>query len=322
MAGDRRLVGLALAVASLVSACAATVPRAWETPVVPWEARLGREHPLTGRIWDIDARGFIDRGTIAARLAPATFVLLGERHDNPDHHRLQAWVVRGLIAAGRRPAVAFEMFETTDAPAIARHLAAHPRDAAGLAAVVNWERSGWPPWSMYEPIAAAALEVGLPIVAANLPRASARALVRHGVDALAPAEAARLGLDRPLPPAVQAAMLAEMREAHCGRVPAALLDGMVLAQRARDAHMAERLAEAGRTDGAVLVAGAGHVRRDRGVPPRLAARVPGARIAAVGFVEVDDGRDEPGAYAPRFSAGELPFDYVWFTPRIESEPRC
>ena len=30
------------------------------------------------------------------RLARAEFVLLGEKHDNPDHHRLQAEVLRGL----------------------------------------------------------------------------------------------------------------------------------------------------------------------------------------------------------------------------------
>ncbi|MGZ9157183.1 MAG: ChaN family lipoprotein [Candidatus Binatia bacterium] len=34
------------------------------------------------------------------RLARAEFVLLGEKHDNPDHHWLQAEVLRGLIAAG------------------------------------------------------------------------------------------------------------------------------------------------------------------------------------------------------------------------------
>src|SRR5687768_4939373 len=75
-----------------------------------WQSHYGRNHPLTGRIWDVASGEFIDRPTLIMRLARAEFVLLGEKHDNPDHHRLQAEVVRGLIAAGRRPAVGFEMF--------------------------------------------------------------------------------------------------------------------------------------------------------------------------------------------------------------------
>ena len=32
------------------------------------------------------------------------FVMLGENHENEDHHRLQAWIVAALIGEGRRPA--------------------------------------------------------------------------------------------------------------------------------------------------------------------------------------------------------------------------
>ena len=75
------------------------------------------------------------------RLARADFVLLGERHDNPDHHLLQAEVLRSLIALGRRPAVGFEMFGIDDASAIANHLAVAPNDAAGLGKAVNWNQT-------------------------------------------------------------------------------------------------------------------------------------------------------------------------------------
>ena len=70
-------------------------------------------------------------------------------------------MIRALTAAGRRPAVAFEMFTPSQAGALGRYLAAHPRDAAGLGEAVNWKASGWPAWAMYEPIARAALDAGL-----------------------------------------------------------------------------------------------------------------------------------------------------------------
>jgi uncharacterized iron-regulated protein len=313
----RGLGALTLLVALLVSGCAAA-PRPWE----PWQTTLGQGSPLAGRIWDVSASRFIDAGRLVTRLVPARFVLLGEKHDNADHHRLQAWLLRELIARGRRPAVGFEMFETTDAPAIARYLAAAPRDAAGLGDAVNWGRSGWPPWELYRPIAAAALDAGLPIVATNLPRTVARTLSRQGVAGVDPALAARLGLDRPLPPERQAPMASEIRDAHCGQIPESMVGGMVAAQRARDAQIARSLAEAATADGGVLIAGAGHVRTDRGVPVDLAALAPGARVLSVAFVEVGDDRQEPGSYAERFGVATLPFDFVWFTPRVEDRDPC
>ncbi len=78
-----------------------------------WKSPLGRNHPLTGRIWDVSSEQFIDRETLVKRLAGADFVLLGERHDNPDHHMLQAEVLRSLIAVGRRPAVGLKCSAST-----------------------------------------------------------------------------------------------------------------------------------------------------------------------------------------------------------------
>jgi uncharacterized iron-regulated protein len=308
---------VSLVAALLVTGCA-VAPRPWD----PWRTTLGRENPLAGQIWDVGAGRFVDADRLVTRLVPGRFVLLGEKHDNADHHRLQAWLLGQLIARGRRPAVGFEMFETTDAPAIARYLAAAPHDAAGLGDAVDWGRSGWPPWELYRPIAAAALEAGLPIVATNLPRGVARTLSRQGVAGVDPALAARLGLDHPLSPERLAPLATEIRDAHCGQIPESMLAGMVAAQRARDAQIARSLVEAATADGGLLIAGAGHVRTDRGVPIVLAALVPGARVLSVAFVEVDDDRRDPGGYAARFGVTVLPFDFVWFTPRVEDRDPC
>jgi uncharacterized iron-regulated protein len=282
----------------------------------------GHDHPLTGRIWDVAGARFITMDALVERLTPARFVLLGERHDNADHHAFQAWIVRGLIAAGRRPALAFEMLDAEQAPALAEHLARAPRDAAGLGDAVGWSASGWPPWTDYQPIAEAALGAGLPIVAANLPAGVARAVARGDLAALDPSLVRAHGLDRPAAPATQAAMEQEMRDSHCGRLPASVLPAMVTAQRGRDAQMAERLIAAGRHDGAVLIAGAGHVRTDRGVPAYLAARAPGTAVASVAFVEVASGRTAAGDYAERFGAARPPFDFVWFTARADDVDPC
>jgi uncharacterized iron-regulated protein len=288
----------------------------------PWQAPLGRDHALVGRIWDVAGARFIPPATLVERLAASRFVLLGERHDHPDHHRLQAWVLRRLVEAGRRPAVGFEMFAVDDEPAIARYLATRPSNAAGLGDAVGWRRRGWPDWQLYQPIADVALQAGLPVVAANLPQTTARAVAERGLAALDAAQVQRLGLQQPLPPDLQAAMAREIREAHCGHASEAAVAAMVTVQQARDAQMAERLAAAAEGDGAVLIAGAGHVRTDYGVPLHLRRRAPDAAVASLAFLEVRPDRTEATAYAQRWQRTALPFDYVWFTPRLDELDPC
>jgi len=275
-------------------------------PVPEWQTTVGKEHPRVGTIHDVAAGTTITPDALAARLAGKRYVILGEKHDNPDHHRLQAWVLGELIAAGRRPAVVFEMFRLDQADAIARHLASAPDDARGLAAAVDWRRSGWPAWSMYEPIVVPALRARLPIVAGNLAEATTAAMRRDGLAAFDAAALARLRLDQPPAEDVRARLVAELREGHCGHLPSSGLDNFVAVQRARDAQLAAAMREA-RGDGAVLIAGAGHARTDMGVPLYL----PAAETASLAFVEVRTGTP-PG----------LPFDYVWTTPRVDDHDPC
>ena len=288
---------------------------------VSWQSPVGREHRLVGRIWDVAAGRFVTEAAAVARIVQARYVLLGEKHDNPDHHALQARLLRALTAAGRRPAVAFEMLTPSQAGALARHLSARPRDAAGIGEAVNWKASGWPAWSIYEPIARAALEADLPILVANLDPERTRAVSRQGVGALDAALIRRHGLAEALPAGVRVSLAEEIRDAHCGHAPDNLVDAMIVVQRARDAQMAEALLTAPGSDGAVLIAGAGHVRTDRGVPAYLRRIAPTARTASVAFLEVDPKRPDAASYAARFDHA-LPFDYVWFTPAVDNEDPC
>jgi uncharacterized iron-regulated protein len=288
----------------------------------PWRSPLGQDHPLVGRIWDVAAARFIDAAALVDGLAAARFVLLGEKHDNVDHHRSQAWVLHKLIDAGRRPVVGFEMFTRDDEAAIARYMAAHPKDAAGLGAAIDWSRRGWPDWAWYQPIADLALQHALSLVGADVPPAMARDIASQGLSILAPAQVQRWGLDRPLPPDIRQALAEDIRQAHCGHAPDTRVEAMVTMQRVRDAHMAARLVEAGQQDGAVLIAGAGHVRHDYGVPVYLGHQAPGATVLTVAFLEVSAERLEATAYADRLPRRTLPFDYVWFTPRVDDDDPC
>ena len=102
-----------------------------------------------------------------------------------------------------------------------------------------------------------------------------------------------------------------------------MIESMVRAQWARDAHMANVIAAVETTDtGIVLIAGTGHARLDRGVPHHLARTQPERRAAAVAFLEVAPGKLTPDDYAAVFGAARLPFDFIWFTPRIDDRDPC
>ncbi len=290
--------------------------------VSEWQSTYGLNHTLTGKIWDVSAASFIDRMTLVSRLARARFVLLGENHVNPDHHRLQAELFRQLIDVGRRPALGFEMLDIDDAPTIAKYLATAPKDAAGLGEAVGWNRRGWPDWSFYQPIAQVALEAGLPIVAMNLRRATVKTLRRDGVASLERSVVRQLDLDRPVPPNIGRKMADEIRNSHCGYAPKDRLETMIIIQRARDARMADRMIAAGRQDGMVLVVGAGHTRTDYGIPTHLRTNARGQTLVSLAFLEVQGSKTVPEAYAVGFARDTLPFDYVWFTPRRTNLDPC
>jgi len=329
----RRLVLLFLGLAVLWGCQSPTERRAGPEPPAapgsPWVSEVAAEHPLAGRVWRPAESRFVAPGAVLADLQGADFVLLGEKHDNADHHLIQAWLLDALIASGRRPAVAFEMLATDQRAPLEAHLAAHPRDADGLAEAVAWAESGWPDWSLYRPVFRAALvsPPGTPLLllAASLPRAKLRAVAREGVAALGSERGADLRLEETLPGPEMAALRREIARSHCDQMPESMIGPMVTVTWVKDALMAETLVR-GRglagTDGAVLIAGAGHVRADRGVPWHLDRFAPGASVVALGLLEVAVGQAEPASYAEAYGADALPFDFVWFTPRVDDLDPC
>lgn len=298
--------------------------RAASDPAGDWLSPIGRDHPLAGRIWLPGLARFIDPPQLVDMLAGARFVLLGEKHDNPDHHRLQAWLV-ATVAQRRRPAIALEAISTRQAPALQNYLARHPHAADGIGAALGWDRTGWPPWRQYAPIVQPVLDSGGSVLPATPDRVLLRSVAEHGIAAL-PGDLVRvLGLDTDLPPDARAVLTREIVEGHCGQLPPSMTGPMVDIQRLKDAVMAQTLsagaAEPGR-DMAVLIAGTGHTRRDHGVPWHLARLAPHGRTVALGFVEVRQGSAAPASYAANFDAARLPFDVVWFTPRVDDADPC
>lgn len=307
--GTSFVAALALVV---VSGCGPSKPPEVPATGGPWLASTDAGHPLVGRIWDPKKAAFVSSEDLISRASGANYVLLGEKHDHGDHHRLQARVLKGVVRARRTPVLAVEMIDVDEQDRVSRA----PADPDGFATFVGWDERGFAPFSSYRPVFEVALGAELRVEGVNLPRAQAKAIARGGLSVLDDDTRRRLGLDAVVPADESAKRQDEIRIAHCDHLPAQLLPTMADAQRARDAQMAERLASVPVSQGAVLVAGVGHVRTDRGVPAHLARRLPGASILSIAFIEVDRDKTDPAAYT------ELAFDAVWFTPRLDDLDPC
>lgn len=291
-----------------------------QTPWASFVSELFADHRLAGVVWDPNAGKELTPDALVTVLAAKRFVLLGEFHDNPDDHRLQAW----LVSQVKPQAVVFEMLDVDQAAALDAFHAAGEWSPQAMGAALDWEKRGWPTWSTYQPIAEAAKEAGARLVAGNAERAKARAIVKGGVASLDASEAEALGLDRPLPNAADEALRAEIAASHCDMLPEDLLPGMALAQRLRDATMARQLLAA-TPDGkrAVLITGNGHARRDRGVPHALIDQGATAdEIASVMLIEVDPEATVPSDLVPLDPEGRAAADYIWFTPSVSRPDPC
>jgi uncharacterized iron-regulated protein len=308
--------------ASAAAGPAKETPARIDVSVHSWRAEIGRDHPLAGRIWAVRAQRFATPDELEAALRAAPGVLLGETHDNPDHHRLRLELLRAFPDLPDRLTLAMEQLDREWQAQIAAAIARGGATSATVAEAAEVKRSGWD-WPFYAPFVDLALERGWRLVAANLSRAQARDVAKQGFGALGPGRAEMLRVETVWTAERETALRAEIVDSHCGVVDQGFARTLAQAQRARDAVIAEALA-ASPTPRKVLIAGNGHVRRDRGVPLYLGGAAAGERSAdvVVAFVEVDADRTGPAEYAAA-RAGDPPnFDYVWFTPAAKRKDPC
>ncbi len=102
-------------------------------------------------------------------------------------------------------------------------------------------------------------------------------------------------------------------------LPAAQIPPMVRVQQARDQHMANALTTPGDFSRRILLAGNFHIRHDLSVPNYLPDEF--ERPLALAFLEVDPAALLVSDYLSD-AAGDLVYDFIWFTPAIRGDDYC
>jgi len=280
----------------LVWGLAGCQSRAEAPPLPAWQSPEGRVHAELGHIRELSSGRLLTPAQLLERLAQAQRLLVGEKHDNPDHHALQLWLLRALDAQRPQGSLLLEMLQPVQQGRVdaLKQQQTHPQD---LPKALGWQ-DGWD-WALYGPIVHEALGQPYSLLAANLDPDEVRRIYRQS-PALKGARSAAAK--------VQAVLLEQVRESHCGLLPESQLPAMLAVQQQRDRRIAERLLAAPQP--ALLLAGGYHVRKDIGVPLHLADLGAEGTTQVLMLAEVGQ------------VVGAQMADYVWYTPALPEQDYC
>ena len=236
---------------------------------------------------------------MVADLAAADVVLIGERHDDRAHHRVQQTVIQAL-AGQRAVALGLEAFPAGEDQALADWRRGRIGDWPTFLDEADWYRHWGVAPEAYRPVLETARLLGLPTAGINIPRAWIRTVAAEGPEALTDEQRERIGPVAPVPEGYRERLEASFESHDGGRS----VDSFIAAQLRCDAAMAGGLLELHRQHPEHLIiglAGSGHIRGGYGIPRQLRERASDVDVATV--LPFDPDRDDPPA------KGEA--DYLW-----------
>lgn len=257
---------------------------------------------------------------VAAALADAAIVLVGEAHTSVESHRVQAQVIAALQRAGRKVTIGLEMFPYDAPTAPFDRWLRGSLDEAALLRESGWYDYWGYPWGYYRDIFLLAKQYRLPIRGVNAPRAVVSMVGRRGLAGIGGMERGQLA------PTIDTTNEEHKRlfvayvggdsAGHGAGMPPEVLQRMVEAQSTWDATMAYHAVELSKESPdpkavVVVLVGSGHVAYNLGIA-RQARAYTDKRVATVMPIATQPGTPEP----VRASVGDI----VWGVP-TETYPR-
>ena len=262
----------------------------------------------------------ISPAEVAARLARARLVFLGESHTNAEFHRVQLQVIRELVRTGRKVLVGLEMYPATEQAALDLWNAGSLTEAE-FVEKSDWYRSWGYHWDYYRDVFLFCREAKATLHAVNVPRELVSDVRKKGFDGLTAEQKALL------PPRIDTenadhlrllkAFFGDEGGMHSASMPDAMWQGMLRAQCTWDAAMAwnaVKALEKAKDPNAVMVVliGSGHVAYGLGAERQAKLWFDGG-IASVIPIPVLDEKDRPVKVRASYA------DFLWGVPQ-ETDP--
>ncbi len=248
------------------------------------------------RVYDTRLKAFTDFESMLADLARADVVLVGEQHDDPNTHRIEAALLAGLMRRKVALTLSLEMFERDVQPSLDSYLTGSMTESSFLEASRPWPRYA----TDYRPLVELSKAQGWPVIAANVPRRLASEVAKSGqgaLDSLTPADRARAARDLQCPRDAYYDRFAAQMGSHPGpaadpETAARTTERYYWSQCVKDETMAESIAavfeSAAGPRTIVHYNGAFHSDFGAGTAERVRRRLPGRRVAILAILPVDN----------------------------------
>ena len=261
---------------------------------------------LVGCSFVPDKPGLLLSSEIKEEILKQDVVLIGERHDNKQHHDIQGQIIDFLRSEHRLGHIYLEHLNTERAQALQE---TPPKTAEEFAKVTSWEESGWPSFEVFSGLFESLVKGGS-LQPIGIDREVLMQLYQGKDPGLISSNASEvMALDKKLPEDKHERLLKVLLDSHCGQLSESHGEAMLNLQRYRDAYMAYRYEQIpGKI--AVYLIGAGHSNKFYGVPHYLAKLHPNLKLLSIEL-------SEPGSSA---LADES--DRIIGTQKAEREDPC
>lgn len=178
-----------IAALALASALVGWTPPMTQAPLAALAHPVNGAAPAPAPIVAAPAGDLVSRDALGAALATARLAAVGEKHDSLAHHQVQAEMLALLADRVPKTAVGFEMISYEDQPKLDDFASGQTSEAD----FAVWWKSVWGyDYTLYKPIFDEARGRGLPLYGLNAPAALVKTVAKKGLDALSPADRARL----------------------------------------------------------------------------------------------------------------------------------
>lgn len=233
---------------------------------------------------------------LLAKLRDRPRVIVGEKHDNLQHHQIEQWLVESLPRQRTQGSVLMEMITPSQQDKVnaVKDQLKQGKSLTGqqITEQTAWQK-GWK-WELYSGVTTAALAGSYPLLSANLDRREIKKFYEHPL-----AVTGALSTQ----PSVREAIAKTIEESHGGKLEPKQAEAMLAIQQQRDRRMAESLLAA--PTPALLIVGGYHANRALGVPLHVEDIAPMTELTVVMLAEEGVKVDKSNA------------DFVWYTRKAQ-----
>ncbi|AJR00028.1 hypothetical protein F652_2038 [Enterobacteriaceae bacterium bta3-1] len=233
---------------------------------------------------------------LLAKLRDRPRVIVGEKHDNLQHHQIEQWLVESLPRQRTQGSVLMEMITPSQQDKV-NAIKDQLKQGKSLTGQQITEQTAWQKgwkWELYSGVTTAALAGSYPLLSANIDRSEIKKFYQHPL-----AVTGALSTQ----PSVREAIAKTIEESHGGKLEPKQAEAMLAIQQQRDRRMAESLLAA--PTPALLIVGGYHANRALGVPLHVEDIAPMTELTVVMLAEEGVKVDKSNA------------DFVWYTRKAK-----